>query len=177
MSWLGLTDTCPKPMPRKMTKQEQVQRFWSLVKVGNATECWPWTGDATKASVQYGLVYFDGKLRSTHRVAWMVTYGEIPEIPNSGHHGTCVLHKCDFGLCCNPTHLFLGTNQDNMDDRRAKRRHGSLKVTHCPHGHEYTPSNVFLWKGARQCRECGRKRCRERRRRKMGTKPENYRVL
>jgi hypothetical protein len=40
-----------------------------------------------------------------------------------------VLHRCDVGLCCNPEHLFLGTNDDNHADKAAKDR-GRKKLTH-----------------------------------------------
>jgi hypothetical protein len=33
-----------------------------------------------------------------------------------------VLHKCDTPLCVNPNHLFLGTQQENLDDARRKGR-------------------------------------------------------
>jgi hypothetical protein len=33
-----------------------------------------------------------------------------------------VLHHCDQRWCCNPDHLFLGTNQDNVDDCIVKGR-------------------------------------------------------
>jgi DNA-binding CsgD family transcriptional regulator len=50
-----------------------------------------------------------------HRVAWFLEHGSIP----AGQH---VLHRCDNRLCCNPAHLFLGTNLDNIADRHAKGR-------------------------------------------------------
>jgi HNH endonuclease len=46
---------------------------------------------------------------------WTLTHGEIPE-------GMQVLHKCDTRPCVNPDHLFLGTNNDNVQDKIRKGR-------------------------------------------------------
>jgi DNA invertase Pin-like site-specific DNA recombinase len=48
-------------------------------------------------------------------MAWELAYGPIPP-------GLHVLHRCDNPPCCNPTHLFLGTNNDNIADRVKKNR-------------------------------------------------------
>jgi hypothetical protein len=45
----------------------------------------------------------------------MIFKGCIPD-------GMLVLHKCDNPRCCNPEHLFLGTSQDNQDDKVSKGR-------------------------------------------------------
>lgn len=50
-----------------------------------------------------------------HRVTYKHFKGDIPQ-------GMFVCHSCDVPSCCNPDHLFLGTNQDNVNDMLRKRR-------------------------------------------------------
>lgn len=90
-------------------------RLWSRVKV-QPSGCWEFQGYRHWES-GYGQIGTgeDRKITATHRAAWMVTYGAIPD-------GLFVLHKCDNRPCCNPDHLFLGTHTDNMRDMWAKGR-------------------------------------------------------
>lgn len=80
--------------------------------------CWEWTGSKRNG---YGRMIIgsrkDGtrKSMSAHRVSYELEYGEI-------HDGMEVCHKCDNPSCVNPKHLFLGTRQDNIDDRERKGR-------------------------------------------------------
>jgi len=93
--------------------------FWSHVQIGDGLACWEWQRSRTDRG-GYGKLWRDGKLVRAHRVAWELTYGQIPE-------GSLVLHRCDNPPCCNPAHLFLGTHQDNHADMHAKGRYMTAK--------------------------------------------------
>lgn len=80
------------------------------------TRCWEWSG--YRMPKGYGQVGINGKVYLTHRVAYEIELGEIPE-------DLQVLHKCDNPPCCNPAHLFLGTNGDNRADMVQKGRQSS----------------------------------------------------
>lgn len=77
------------------------------------TGCWEFQG--TKLETGYGRVVIEGRKVFAHRLAYSLKYGPIPE-------GMQVLHSCDNPPCCNPNHLFLGTQKDNMADMRSKGR-------------------------------------------------------
>jgi hypothetical protein len=80
--------------------------------------CWLWTGALTRKG--YGhMCLASGKTMTAHRRSWQLHYGEIPP-------GMHVLHRCDVRCCVNPDHLFLGTNQDNTDDKVRKGRQGRM---------------------------------------------------
>jgi len=87
------------------------QRFFEKVK--KTSGCWLWVG--TKNKKGYGGMRLHGKMEKAHRVSWLIFWGAIPK----GKH---VLHHCDNPGCVNPTHLFLGTNADNMRDKTKKGR-------------------------------------------------------
>lgn len=95
----------------------QVERFWA--KVQKSDGCWTWTG-AIHKSRGYGQFGYGGFNMFAHRASWMINRGVIPA-------DMWVLHHCDNPVCVRPDHLFLGSNQDNYDDRDAKNRvrHGS----------------------------------------------------
>lgn len=95
------------------------ERFWKKVAVGRHCDCWEWL--AFKNPKGYGMVKdADGDSRPAHRVAYRLAVGPIPDKMH-------VLHRCDNPSCVNPSHLFLGTNFDNVADRVAKGRSGALR--------------------------------------------------
>lgn len=65
----------------------------------------------------YGNIWDKGCTRSAHVVSYEVHTGPVPE-------GLYVLHSCDNKWCINPEHLFVGTQQDNIDDMVSKGRDG-----------------------------------------------------
>jgi len=78
--------------------------------------CIEWTGAV--GSHGYGVIAFSKPTRHrvlTHRLAYSLEYGEITG-------GLFVCHKCDNKKCCNPEHLFLGTQRDNVMDAVKKGR-------------------------------------------------------
>lgn len=81
--------------------------------VEDANGCWIW--QYAKIPGGYGLTWMNGKKIMTHRCSWELHNGEIPD-------GLCVCHHCDVPSCVNPAHLFVGTTQDNVNDKMTKGR-------------------------------------------------------
>jgi predicted transcriptional regulator len=90
------------------------ERFWQKVNIKSPDECWEWI--AGKHPQGYGTFGMgSGKSVYAHRMAYFLHYGINPK---SNH----VCHHCDNPSCVNPSHLFLGTHRDNMQDMVAKNR-------------------------------------------------------
>ncbi len=89
---------------------ETVARFWEKVDRKDEEECWEWTATTTK---RYGrLKLKSGLTKGAHVISYEIHHGPTG--------GLFVCHSCDNPPCCNPKHLWLGSNKDNMKD--AKRR-------------------------------------------------------
>jgi hypothetical protein len=122
-----------RPQSRKgRPTKTRAERFWSHVDKRGADDCWPYLGSTAKNG--YGqfndISPVTGKrtTRRAHRVAFELHNGSIPD-------GKGVLHTagCTTKRCCNPAHLYAGTQKQNVADaKRDGRLNGSL----------LTPANV-----------------------------------
>ncbi len=94
-------------------------KFWLRVQKGDSKDCWLWTTGTYKDG--YGCFTFRGpqgkkyQMRA-HRVSYSLTH------PDKDISSLFICHKCDNPLCCNPSHLFAGTDLDNNLDKIAKGR-------------------------------------------------------
>lgn len=89
-------------------------RFWAKVdRSGGPNACWPFLGFRDEDG--YGNFWLDGRNEYAHRVAFLLSHGHWPE-PNGNH-------VCDNPTCCNPAHIYAGTQKRNMIERDERGRH------------------------------------------------------
>lgn len=108
------------------------RRYWPKVRKGSPDECWTWAARA-KTAFGYGrMTAGRGTHLKAHQIGWALANGPIPD-------GLGVLHECDNPACCNPNHLFLGTQKDNSQDAKQK---GRLALPPNPLGEEHPNSKI-----------------------------------
>ena len=95
------------------TTDARIAYFWPKVRKGSG--CWEWTAATDVGG--YGVFNTGRRMSKAHRYSWIIANGAIP----SDRH---VLHRCDNRLCVRPSHLYLGTQQDNVADMDARGRRG-----------------------------------------------------
>ena len=118
--------------------------------------CWQWLRPPTHYG--YGQLVREGVHWYTHRLAWTVLVGPIPD-------GMTLDHLCRNRLCCNPDHLELVTPAENK--RRGYSQNAiNARKTHCPSNHEYAGDNLVVRRGQRCCRQCERDQVRRSRAKK-----------
>ena len=113
-----------------------IERFWSRVNKNGPVPahrpelgpCWTWIGWLN--SDGYGQFKLQNPPRwiRPNRFVWIVEHGPIED-------GLKILHACDNASCVRSSHLFIGTQLDNMKDKKEKNRqakkesHGMVKLT------------------------------------------------
>jgi len=103
----------PHSDKRSLFSDKFIKRFWSRVEMSGPDDCWNWV--AGKTSAGYGHLRAERRWFYAHRVSYQLTFGEIPD-------RAVICHRCDNPGCVNPSHLFAGSQLDNMEDRDRKGR-------------------------------------------------------
>lgn len=94
--------TCVNRSGHGMTKKEKFMRH-----VNKTESCWLWLGSTYGNG--YGRLVRKWKNIRAHRYSYELFTGPIP-------NNKLVCHSCDIKLCVNPSHLFVGTSHDNIQD-------------------------------------------------------------
>lgn len=136
-----------------------IARFWRKVdRSGGPNACWPWK--AGTHHFGHGAFRIHKTQVQAHRVAYALIEGPVRDDID-------VLHTCDNPPCCNPAHLYLGTQADNNRDRTVRGRAVNILAARnkakrrCANGHPFTRDNTLAARNAngrlrRACRECQR---------------------
>ena len=93
------------------------------MKGGDTTQCWPWLGfkRTDPRGNERGIFSVEGKKLYAHRVVWECYNGRPLE------HKEVIRHTCDNTICCNPHHLLVGVQKDNVRDMLERERVGEKK--------------------------------------------------
>lgn len=134
-----------------MTKGITQSYILQRINKNKENDCWEWTGGTQSRG--YGITGIPKTRKKivTHRASYEAFIGEIPK-------GLYVCHKCDNPPCCNPNHLFVGTQKENLQDmvRKGRCNPHMLQKTHCPLGHPYNEENTYRHNNRRHCKLCKR---------------------
>lgn len=127
-----------------------IVRFWRHIEIDVQTQCWNWTGKLINSG--YGLFGVgtkkENKFKTSHRWSYEYFRGSIIK-------PFTVDHLCHNRICCNPFHLEVVSQKENV-----RRGEGILSInyrkTRCKWGHEFTSENTRIIKLGRKCKECER---------------------
>lgn len=112
---------------------ESPQNVWEYyvqsVDIKTPDKCWEWR--KSLASSGYGNWYWHKKAGGAHRESFKLFYDLDPKL--------YVLHKCGNRRCCNPDHLYAGTQKQNVLDTK---RHGKYAPPPYKKGEEVGTSKL-----------------------------------
>ncbi len=98
--------------PTAHLTRSPIERFLERIVIADSG-CWEWQGGGTPLG--YGHIIIGSKRMITHRFSYEHYLKPIPE-------GLHLLHHCDNPPCCNPLHLYPGTDADNARDKVSRER-------------------------------------------------------
>lgn len=114
---------------------ETIARFWSRVDTSAGPDaCWPWMAATTRGG--YGHMAVNGRHLRANRLSLAISGAPPP-------CDAFVCHSCDNPACVNPSHLWIGSPKDNVDDMLAKGRgsrgdmHGEAVRRRVPRGEDH----------------------------------------
>src|ERR1039458_2377382 len=108
-------------MPEKNQNYKHLQGMLGKIPLGELSAPWDevncleWNRGRHRQG--YGILRRNGVFILAHRASYEEVNGPIP-------YAVMVLHHCDNPPCFHPTHLFSGTQLDNMRDASAKGHMG-----------------------------------------------------
>ena len=116
--------------------------------------CWEWQGYRDENG--YGKWRATGfsTSRSSHRIAWELLRGPIPE-------GLVIDHQCRNRACCNPEHLRVVTPRINSIENSLSPTALNAAKELCKRGHELEDDPYPDHSAKRWCRTCSREASRE----------------
>lgn len=143
-------------------------RFWSHVDQSAGPDgCWPWKIGCSPGG--YGNFQFkrNGPGYTFIASRWVLGYLRNRPLEWSEAVREEACHHCDNPPCCNPAHLYIGSQADNISDawNRGKfkdRESANSKKTACSQGHPLSGENLYVdvKRNKRECRACGAARAR-----------------
>jgi hypothetical protein len=109
-------------VPKKNTRQDVFKQI--DMRGGDITQCWPWKGNMRKGKLSELRPIFkcQGEEWYAYRLVWILYNGR--ELQQKEY----IRHTCDNSACCNPHHLLIGTQKDNVQDAMDRERHGHKRV-------------------------------------------------
>lgn len=117
--------------------------------------CWLWLGELNRMGYGRLDIYRDNRRHRVmaHRLAYFLAHGPIPG-------DQLIRHTCDQPSCCNPAHLILGSQKQNMQDARARGRMnlGGLQIGRVDRVRKFYERMAV---GMKTCPRCGQEKALE----------------